>query len=71
MNYTAIAQQQEQPFINDPKLQAEILVEGLSFPTSMAFIVITIFSFRKGRGNCATCFKWYIARATSIESRCK
>jgi hypothetical protein len=38
MNYTTIAQQQEQPFINDPKLQAEILVEGLSFPTSMAFI---------------------------------
>lgn len=38
MNYTAIAQQQEQPIINDPKLQAEIFVEGLSFPTSMAFI---------------------------------
>ena len=38
MNYTAIAQQQEQPIINDPNLQAEIFVEGLSFPTSMAFI---------------------------------
>ena len=38
MNYTAIAQQQDQPIINDPKLQAEIFVEGLSFPTSMAFI---------------------------------
>ena len=38
MNYTAIAQQQEQPIINDPNLQVEIFVEGLSFPTSMAFI---------------------------------
>ncbi len=40
MNHTAIAQQQEQeqPIINDPNLQAEIFVEGLSFPTSMAFI---------------------------------
>jgi aldose sugar dehydrogenase len=38
MNYTAIAQQQDQPIINDPKLQAEIFVKGLSFPTSMAFI---------------------------------
>ncbi len=31
-------QQQEQPIINDPNLQAELLVEGLSWPTSMAFI---------------------------------
>src|SRR5215210_3936017 len=38
MNHTAIAQQQEQPIINDPNLQVEIFVEGLSFPTSMAFI---------------------------------
>ena len=38
MIHTAIAQQQEQPIINDPNLQAEIFVEGLSFPTSMAFI---------------------------------
>ena len=40
MNHTAIAQQQEQeqPIINDPNLQAEIFVQGLSFPTSMAFI---------------------------------
>ncbi len=40
MNHTAIAQQQEQeqPIINDPNLQAEIFVEGLSFPASMAFI---------------------------------
>ncbi len=38
MNHTAIAQQQEQPIINDPNLQAEIFVEGLSFPTSMTFI---------------------------------
>ena len=28
MNYTAIAQQQEQPIINDPKLQAEIFLKG-------------------------------------------
>ena len=38
INYSAVAQQQEQPIINDPNLQAEIFVEGLSFPTSMAFI---------------------------------
>ena len=38
INYSAVAQQQEQPIINDPNLQAEIYVEGLSFPTSMAFI---------------------------------
>ncbi|HEX7141616.1 MAG TPA: PQQ-dependent sugar dehydrogenase [Nitrososphaeraceae archaeon] len=39
VNYTAMAQeQQEQPIINDPNLQAEIFVLGLSFPTSMAFI---------------------------------
>lgn len=39
VNYTAMAQeQQEQPIINDPNLQAEIFVVGLSFPTSMAFI---------------------------------
>jgi aldose sugar dehydrogenase len=31
-------QQQRQPIINDPNLQAEIVVEGLSWPTSMAFI---------------------------------
>ena len=31
-------QQQQQPIINDPNLQAEIVVEGLSWPTSMAFI---------------------------------
>jgi glucose/arabinose dehydrogenase len=36
INYTAMAQ--KQPIINDPNLQAEILVEGLSFPTSMSFI---------------------------------
>jgi aldose sugar dehydrogenase len=29
---------QKQPIINDPNLQAEIFVEGLSFPTSMSFI---------------------------------
>ncbi|MGI9009815.1 MAG: PQQ-dependent sugar dehydrogenase [Nitrososphaeraceae archaeon] len=39
VNYTAMAQeQQEQTIINDPNLQAEIFVVGLSFPTSMAFI---------------------------------
>ena len=38
MNYTAIPQQQKQPIINDPKLKVEIFVEGLSFPTSIAFI---------------------------------
>ena len=32
------AQQQRQPIINDHTLQAEKLVEGLSWPTSMAFI---------------------------------
>ncbi len=32
----AIAQQQ--PIINDPSLQVELFVEGLSWPTSMAFI---------------------------------
>ena len=32
MNYTAIApQQQEQPIINHPKLQAEIIVEDYLF----------------------------------------
>jgi glucose/arabinose dehydrogenase len=36
INYTAMAQ--KQPIINDPNLQAEIFVEGLSFPTSMSFI---------------------------------
>jgi aldose sugar dehydrogenase len=36
INHTAMAQ--KQPIINDPNLQAEILVEGLSFPTSMSFI---------------------------------
>ncbi len=36
INYTAMAQ--TQPIINDPNLQAEIFVEGLSFPTSMSFI---------------------------------
>jgi aldose sugar dehydrogenase len=36
INYTAMAQ--NQPIINDPNLQAEIFVEGLSFPTSMSFI---------------------------------
>ena len=36
INYTAMAQ--KQPIINDPTLQAEIFVEGLSFPTSMSFI---------------------------------
>ena len=34
-NYTAIAQQ---PIIKDPNLQAELFVEGLSWPTSMSFI---------------------------------
>jgi aldose sugar dehydrogenase len=29
---------QEQPIIKDPNLQVELLVEGLSWPTSMAFI---------------------------------
>ena len=29
---------QEQPIIKDPSLQVELLVEGLSWPTSMAFI---------------------------------
>lgn len=29
---------QQQPIINDPSLQAELFVEGLSWPTSMAFI---------------------------------
>jgi len=38
VNYTAMAQRQEQPIINDPNLQAEILVEGFSWPTSMAFL---------------------------------
>ena len=33
---TAIAQQQ--PILNDPNLQAEIYVEGFSWPTSMAFL---------------------------------
>ena len=36
INYTAMAQ--KQPIINDPNLQVEIFVEGLSFPTSMSFI---------------------------------
>jgi aldose sugar dehydrogenase len=31
-------QQQQGPLINDPNLQAELFVDGLSLPTSMAFI---------------------------------
>jgi parallel beta-helix repeat protein len=31
-------EEQEEPFIKDPSLEAELLVEGLSWPTSMAFI---------------------------------
>ncbi|MDW3626618.1 MAG: PQQ-dependent sugar dehydrogenase [Nitrososphaeraceae archaeon] len=33
-----VSAQQQQPIINDPNLQAEIVIEGLSWPTSMAFI---------------------------------
>ncbi|HJU59950.1 MAG TPA: PQQ-dependent sugar dehydrogenase [Nitrososphaeraceae archaeon] len=32
------AQEQRHPIINDPTLQAEIFAEGLSWPTSMAFL---------------------------------
>jgi aldose sugar dehydrogenase len=34
----AIAQEEQKPIIKDPDLQAELLVEGLSWPTSMTFI---------------------------------
>ena len=50
MNHTAIVHQQEQPIINDPNLQAEIFVEGLSFPTSMAFLnIVIIYKCHAGR----------------------
>src|SRR5215218_8644675 len=37
-DYAIAQQQQQQPIINDPNLQVETIVEGLSWPTSMAFI---------------------------------
>jgi aldose sugar dehydrogenase len=38
LNLYQTAMAQQQPILNDPNLQAEIYVEGFSWPTSMAFI---------------------------------
>ena len=72
MNYTAIAQQQEQPILNDPKLQAETIVEGLSFPTSMAFIDNNnILVLEKEKGTVRLVSNGILQETTSVESRCK
>ncbi len=38
LNFYQTAMAQQQPILNDPNLQAEIYVEGFSWPTSMAFL---------------------------------
>ena len=67
--YYIIAQE---PTLNDPNLQVETIVEGLSWPTSMAFIDNNnILVLEKEKGTVPTCFKWYFARDISVGSRCK
>jgi aldose sugar dehydrogenase len=38
LNFYQTAMAQQQPILKDPNLQAEIYVEGFSWPTSMAFL---------------------------------
>ena len=58
-----------QPTFKDSTLKAELIVEeGLSSPTSMAFlddnnILVLLDEQRRG----TSCFKWYIARRASSE----
>ena len=59
-----------QPIFKDPDLGVESIVEeGLSSPTSMAFIGNnSILVLEKNSGT--SCFKWCIARRASYEVRC-
>ena len=62
--YYIIAQE---PILNDPNLQVETIVEGLSLPTSMAFIDNNnILVLEKEKGT-VSCFKWYFAREPVLE----
>ena len=62
----------QEPTLNDPNLQVETIVEGLSWPTSMAFIDNNnILVLEKEKGTVQTYFKWHFARGASIESKCK
>ena len=62
----------QEPTLNDPNLQVETIVEGLSWSTSMAFIDNNnILVLEKEKGTVQTYFKWHFARGASIESKCK
>ena len=59
-----------QPIIQDPNLKAELVVEGLSSPTSMAFIQNnSILVLEKNTGEVTAYLKWGITGRASVKIR--
>ena len=61
----------EEPFLNDPDLKIEQVVDGLQLPTKMVFIAHNdILVLEKETGYCEKNCKWYAFRKAAFRSEC-